>query len=109
LIFEDQQNDIYGEIRIGSVKKKTQDFFQGEIKHRGSVVSSINGNYMGFLDIDGVRYWDIREAQDTVWFPILNIGEGTLPSDSTRRVDSISLQSRPILEAQQAKEDMETL
>ena len=33
----------------------------GEIHLKGRKVSDINGNYMGFIDFDGKRYWDIRD------------------------------------------------
>ena len=64
---------------------------------------------MGFLDIDNVRYWDARECVDTVWFPINDLNEAALPSDSTKRIDSVTLLTRPIAEAQAAKEDLEAL
>jgi hypothetical protein len=33
----------------------------GVIKKDGAKVCDIRGNYMGFLDFNGVRYWDIRD------------------------------------------------
>ena len=100
LWFKDEQNDLYGEIRLGSFKKKTQDFFDGEIKKNGAKVCSIYGNYMGFMDFDKVRYWDSRDCVDTVWFPIEYVEEEhTLPSDSVKRTDSITLKTRTVLEA----------
>jgi len=27
----------------------------------GLKIASVYGNYMGFFDIDGKRYWDIRD------------------------------------------------
>ena len=64
---------------------------------------------MGFMDFDGVRYWDARECVDTVWFPIQALGETALASDSTKRSDSVTLKTRPVNEAQTAKEELESL
>ena len=56
---------------------------------QGKKVCDIYANYMGFVDFNKVRYWDIRDM-DQLWFPIegLNV-EKSLPSDSQRRIDSI--------------------
>jgi hypothetical protein len=43
------------------VRGKTQDYFTGAILKGQTKVSDIRGNYMGFIDFDGKRYWDIRE------------------------------------------------
>ena len=40
---------------------KTQDWICGDIKVAGKKVADITGNYMGFIDFNKVRYWDIRE------------------------------------------------
>ena len=45
----------------GGVKKNPVDYFKGEILHNGVPVNQIYGNYMGYADFDGVRYWDIRQ------------------------------------------------
>jgi hypothetical protein len=34
---------------------------KGEILKDGKKVCELFGNYMGFLDFDGIRYWDLRE------------------------------------------------
>jgi hypothetical protein len=43
------------------VKKRTQDYFTGEIHKDGKKIMDVNGNYLGFMDIGGVRYFDVRE------------------------------------------------
>lgn len=74
---------------------------------RGRKVCDIYANYMGFADIGGVRYWDIRE-QDKVWFPIRRLDSSrTLASDSSKRLDSITLKTGDIPGAQEAKERLE--
>jgi len=64
----------------GIVKGKPQDFFAGEILKDGKKICSIYGNYMGFMDFDGVRYWDLREPK------LMTVHDGhgykKLPSDS---------------------------
>ena len=40
---------------------KKQDFLQGEITKNGKKICQIDGNYNGYVDFDGVRYWDLRD------------------------------------------------
>jgi len=40
---------------------RPQDYLAGEIKMNGKTVSTLRGNYMGFLDFDNERYWDVRD------------------------------------------------
>lgn len=35
----------------------------------GKKIMDISGNYMGFMDFGGVRYFDIRET-DKIFFPV---------------------------------------
>jgi hypothetical protein len=63
---------------------------------------------MGFIDFDGVRYYDIREKQ-LIHFPIAAKGESSLPSDSTKRKDGRILFGGDIPAAQAAKEQLENL
>lgn len=90
LDFKDVANNIYGQITFGCVKKKTQDYFKGEIYQNGKYAADIDGNYMGFMDIYGKRYFDVREL-DRVWNPLSARGPSSLPSDSTKRMDSNKL------------------
>ena len=46
---------------ILTVLHRPQDFFTGEIICRGQKKADVYGNYLGFIDFDGKRYWDIRE------------------------------------------------
>ena len=72
---------------------KTQDWICGDIKVAGKKVADITGNYMGFIDFNKVRYWDIRE-QEKVWFPIVKLeSEETLASDASKRLDSLTLRN----------------
>ena len=43
---------------------RTQDYFAGSIYKNGKEVSKVYGNYMGFIEFDGVRYWDLRDHID---------------------------------------------
>lgn len=92
--FTDEANDIVGWYELGNCgRKKHQDFFKGEISVKGIKVSDIYGSYMGFFDIDGKRYWDIRQAQD---FHIKHraVGSRALMSDCLRRPDARSLDNK---------------
>jgi hypothetical protein len=49
----------------------------------------LKGNYLGYIDFDGVRYWD---ARDTILYPVEGVSiEKALPSDSRNRIDAITL------------------
>jgi hypothetical protein len=69
-------------------------------------VCDIYGNYMGYMDFGGKRYYDTREAHSIYYAPIPK-AVAALPSDSTKRVDSITLASGDIKEAQLRKEELE--
>jgi len=58
--YNDERNGVTAWYEPGCVKGKPQDFFKGEVLKDGKVVSNIYGNYVGFLDFDKERYWDVR-------------------------------------------------
>lgn len=60
MTFTDNDFGNIGEVVMGKVKKRPSDYFTGTISNEGSVVSNIEGTYLGYIDIDGVRYWDYR-------------------------------------------------
>ena len=90
---------------------KTQDYFTGEIKRGDEVICKINGNYMGYFDIDGVRYWDIRDKD--MFFTPTEMNPTNLPviipSDATLRTDSIAMLTGTMEQAQIEKENLEKL
>lgn len=59
--FVDKKNGLTAWYEINSVARKPKDYFQGEIIMDGQVVSKLYGNQMGYIDFDGVRYWDVRD------------------------------------------------
>ena len=63
---------------------------------------------MGFIDFDGVRYWDLRDSDQFMYFPI-PFGKRALESDSTKRSDSVTLASGDVERAQVEKERLEVL
>jgi hypothetical protein len=56
------------EIGKSNDKNSGKDYLEGQIEKNGKVICKISGNYMGYLDFDGQRYWDIREVINC--FPI---------------------------------------
>jgi len=63
---------------------------------------------MGFIDFDGVRYWDLRDSDQFMYFPI-PFGKRSLESDSTKRADSVTLATGNVEQAQVEKERLEVL
>lgn len=58
---DENLHKISARIDIGKDSKLPQDCFSGAITVDGKVVSEIKGSYLGYFEIDGVRYWDVRE------------------------------------------------
>ena len=71
-------------------------------------VAEVNGTYMGYMEVSGVRLWDAREV-DSYHHDIRHVGEACLPSDSTRRLDSITLSQGDTNAAQRTKVELEEL
>merc|ERR1740123_670785 len=62
----DNKNNLYAYVDIGNVKKHSQEYFEGEIQHKGKCVSKVFGNYCGYMEIGGERWWDHRKM-DEIW------------------------------------------
>ena len=62
--FEDTTNGLKGTYEIMNNQKRgvPKDYVQGKITKNGQVVSEMSGNYMGYLEFDKVRYFDLREV-----------------------------------------------
>lgn len=103
--FTDETNGLtaFYEIGNGGVKNNPKDYFKGEIvnSRTGQVLSQVFGTYMGYIEFDGERRWDVRKqvnylprdlnknemATEGGKMPVL------LPSDTTYRADSRTLES----------------
>jgi hypothetical protein len=90
--FWDEANQVEAFIDIGGVKDKPKDYFSGYIKHKGQLVCErVFGTYMGYVDFDGERLFDLREAPSQ---PVLDLpceDSLCLESDSRRRIDLVTL------------------
>ena len=106
--FKDEQNGLEGSYQFGAYSFSKQDYVYGEIKRDGQRVCEVKGNYCGYLDFGGVRYWDAR-GKDVVHHATAGEDPDSLPSQATRRSDGRFLIARPIVEAQEEKERLENL
>ena len=77
--FTDARNGLKGYYQLGAYTFKKQDYTWGEIHKDGQKICEIFGNYNGWMDFDGVRYWDVRHKDD-VYFPMLGEMPDSLPS-----------------------------
>jgi len=101
--FKDEENGIYCNIHFGKVKGKPSDYFDGVVTVNNEPVSKIFGSYLGFIDVDGKRYFDYRYVQ-----PFECKKEASpLESDYLYRADRILLSSGYYDEAQKEKERLE--
>ena len=64
------------------------------------------GTYMGYMEFDGQRYWDIRDQQ---WLEVVPCEEKRLLSDSLHRKDLVALEQGMMDTAQTYKEELENL
>jgi len=72
---------------------------KGEIKDKdGNVKSKISGTYMGYIDFDDQRYWDVR---DMVNYAVqgADLKTEALNSDCRNRIDSLALLAGDVEEA----------
>ena len=97
MTFTDEKNNLTAYYNYGGYTFKKQDFVWGEMHQNGKKVCEVVGNYTGFLDFDGVRYWDIRE-QDGIMFRLAGEGPEKLPSHASLRTDGRYLISRTVEE-----------
>ena len=98
MTFTDQKNNIHATYTIGGAGKKyAKDYFKGEIKANGEVVSRVFGSYMGYIDFDGKRYWDERRQTN---YAFTTDAVKRLDSDWSFRIDSIRHQENRMEEAQ---------
>jgi len=91
--FTDELNGITAFYEINSPNRgrgKAMDYMVGEIRKNGVLVSKMFGTYMGYIDFDGQRYWDIRHMQN---FEIkcADLHKEAIASDCRNRIDSIAL------------------
>ena len=68
-------------------------------------MSAIYGTYCGFVEFDGVRYWDGRHLQAIKIN--LNAPESSLQSDFRNRTDLVALKNGNLALAQEEKERVE--
>lgn len=102
---DDKKNNVKCIINLGNVKKEPTDYVEGFIiEDNKRIVSKLRGTYLGYLEFDCVRYWDVREVNI---FPL--IIKISLPSDSDCRNDLKLLKNEMMDEAQEAKETLEEL
>jgi len=103
LVFKDATHGFELVIKIDNVKKKPSDYFQGEIKLKNIVVSKVYGSYLGFIEFNNIRYWDIRENVEIKSIEV----EKQLLSSSIYREDRILLGENKVEEAQKMKDKIE--
>ena len=90
--YVDEANGITAWVKMDAYKFKSQDFFKGEILKDGKKICTIEGNYMGYIDFDKIRYWDLRdEEQFPKHFKPEHPDPDALPSDSSHRGDRLLL------------------
>lgn len=61
MAFTDEKNGLEIKIEFGKVKKRPSDYFAGKIYKSGNEIGVIEGTYLGYIDIDGKRYWDFNK------------------------------------------------
>jgi hypothetical protein len=101
--FKDEENEIYCNIQFGKVKGKPSDYFSGVITVKDEPVSKVLGSYLGFIDIDGKRFFNHRYVEPFECKKVVS----PLESDCHYRPDRALLSSGYYDEAQKHKESLE--
>ena len=105
--YSDEKNRIRCRLNFGERKNVPSDWFEGVIEQydpanpeqEGQVLSQVEGSWVGFVDFDKVRYWDIRTTEKmAMWAP-----PRPLLSDSRNRSDRNYLAAKDIKKAQAEK------
>lgn len=105
--FRDEDNNLECTIKYNGYFFRKQDYIWGEIKQNGRKVCEVEGNYMGFMNFGGKRYWDVREKEN-INFPIVATNN-SLESDASARTDGKALLNASVDEAQEEKERLENI
>ena len=116
--FMDEKNGIRGIINCGNVSRKPRDYMTGKIEQLNKmtgewevVCKKVEGTYMGYIDFDGERYFDIRHMESdlqSVPLPLENRKPMCLKSDSRNRPDLQELNLGHTEVAQENKHELET-
>eukprot|EP01066_Platyproteum_vivax_P011538 Platyproteum_vivax@DN5239_c0_g1_i2.p1 len=89
---------------------RPSDCIKGELMNAsGKVVSQMSGTWLGYVDFDDKRYWDIREVPCYSLEDTPQLLEPRMPSDATHRVDLKLLQTGDFKAAQREKTVLEDL
>jgi len=85
-------------------KGRSMDYLTGSIIDKdGTTISTLTGNYMGYINFDSDRFFDVREMEICE----VKAEPKSLTSDSRRRIDSVALLKGNVEEAQSNKEALE--
>ena len=59
----DTKNQIECQIKFGKQKKRPSDYIQTSVQIGEKKLSFVEGTYCGYLEFDGIRYWDARDFE----------------------------------------------
>lgn len=115
--FKDETNGLRGIVNVGSVYRRPRDYMTGYIEKYdeetgkwNKVCKEITGTYMGYMDFDGDRLFDIRQLEDDLEhksLPLESVTPLCLQSDSRHRSDLQELHNGNTDAAQENKHLLE--
>lgn len=115
--FKDEKNGIRGIVNVGSMYRRPRDYMTGHIEKFNEasgqwevVCKEITGTYMGYMDFDGERFFDIRKLEDDLEhnsLPLESQRPLCLESDSRHRPDLKKLHEGDTEVAQENKHLLE--
>ena len=105
--FTDEKNGIRCRLEFGNPSNRKgipNDFFEGVIEQfdsknpdaPGTALHQVQGSWLGFVDFDKTRYWDIRTTEKTP----MSVPADMLKSDSRHRTDRKFLEAKDFKKAQ---------
>eukprot|EP00188_Purpureofilum_apyrenoidigerum_P004321 Plantae.Rhodophyta-Purpureofilum_apyrenoidigerum.ctg4803.p1 GENE.Plantae.Rhodophyta-Purpureofilum_apyrenoidigerum.ctg4803~~Plantae.Rhodophyta-Purpureofilum_apyrenoidigerum.ctg4803.p1 ORF type:complete len:357 (-),score=55.85 Plantae.Rhodophyta-Purpureofilum_apyrenoidigerum.ctg4803:161-1231(-) len=106
IVFEDEQNDISCNLGFCKTRNMPSDYFHGTITQKGAPVGVIQGSWLGCVDFNGRRLWNINDSLAGK-FNTTRPSESILPTDSRNRSDLQALLAEDMSLAEEQKKVLE--
>merc|ERR1719326_987130 len=97
------------DLLVGGSRDHASDYFEGTIRDaRGVSLGDVSGTYLGYVDIDGERFWDIRHVPGLAGLPREDTHHSlALASDTSYRQEIVDMWAGRLDAALEVKAAME--
>mmetsp|Transcript_171 Transcript_171/g.538 ORF Transcript_171/g.538 Transcript_171/m.538 type:complete len:361 (-) Transcript_171:151-1233(-) len=106
IVFEDKKNDVSCNVGFCKTRNMPSDYFHGNIVQKGASVGIVQGSWLGCVDFNGKRLWNINDSLADNYNKT-RPSEDVLPTDSRTRTDLQALVAQDMLLAEEQKKFLE--